>query len=63
MLSFLDDYPHAKNLRYQLISSRDTDGQRILQSDWLIAFWAVTEEPVFPPGFRRIIKNIVMHQF
>ena len=33
-----DDYPQAKNLRDQLIFSRDIDDQRILQSDWLRAF-------------------------
>ena len=33
MLASLDDYLHAKNLRYQLIPSRDIDVQRILQTD------------------------------
>ena len=35
MLLFSDDYLHAKNLRDPLIPSRDIDGQRILQSDWV----------------------------
>ena len=35
MQSFFDDYLHVKNLRYHFIPSRDTDDQRILQSDWI----------------------------
>ena len=34
MLPSLDDYLHAKNLRQQLIPSRDIDNQRILQYGW-----------------------------
>ena len=34
MLPSLNDYFHAKLLRYRLIPSRDIDDQRILQSDW-----------------------------
>ena len=33
MLPSFDDCLHAKNLRYQLIPSRNIDDQRILQSD------------------------------
>ena len=32
-LSSLDDHLHAEKLRYHLIPSRDTDEQRIMQSD------------------------------
>ena len=35
-----------KNIRYTLIPSRDID-KRIINSDWLRAFWAITEEPYF----------------
>ena len=35
MQSFFDDYLHVKNLRYQLIPSRDIDDQRIMQPDWI----------------------------
>ena len=34
MLPSLEEYLHAKNLRYQMILSRDIVDQRILQSDW-----------------------------
>ena len=34
MLPSLDDYIHAKKLRYQLIISRYTDDKRIMQTDW-----------------------------
>ena len=34
MLPFYDDYSQSKNLRYQLIPSKDTDDQRTLESDW-----------------------------
>ena len=33
MLLSFDEYLHAKNLRYQMIPSRDTVDQRILQFD------------------------------
>ena len=48
MLPSLDKYLHAKNLRYQLIFSRDINDQRILQSDWLRTFLAITEDLIFP---------------
>ena len=35
------------NIRYRLVPSRDVDNHRILQSDWLRAFWTTTEEPNF----------------
>ena len=44
MISFFDDFLHAKNLRNHLIASGYIDGQRILLSDWLRAFYAITEE-------------------
>ena len=34
MLPCSDDYLYTKNLRYQLISSRNIVDQRIPQSDW-----------------------------
>ena len=34
MLPCLPDYLHSKNIRYSLISSRGTDDQIILQSNW-----------------------------
>ena len=34
MLPSTDDYFYAKNLRCQLILTRDMDDQRITQSDW-----------------------------
>ena len=34
-LLYLGDYLHAKNLQYQLISSKDIYDQKILQSDWM----------------------------
>ena len=37
MVPFLDGYLYAKNLRCQLIPSRDIDDQIILQSGWLRA--------------------------
>ena len=43
----LDDYLHTKNHRYGLVSSRGIDDQKMLQSDWLTGFWAITEEPDF----------------
>ena len=59
----LDNYLHAKDLRYRLISSRDNDGQKMLQSYWLdlghnwkIRFFS-------DPSFCRIIKNTIMHYF
>ena len=54
------EYLHAKNLRYWLILSRDIEDQRIPQSDWLIAFRTITEEPDFSYtcSFSRIIKSI-----
>ena len=38
---------------------------KILESDWLRAFWATTEEPRLCQVYRfqRIIKNIVMYHF
>ena len=33
-------------------SSRDIDDQRILQSEWLRTFWAITEETFF---FRYVV--------
>ena len=34
MLPSFDKYLHAKNLKNQLIPSRDINDQRISQSDW-----------------------------
>ena len=35
MLPSLDKYLHGKNVRYELIPSRDIADQGILQSDWI----------------------------
>ena len=37
MLPSLDDYLHVKKLK--CLPSKGMDDQRILQSDWLRAFW------------------------
>ena len=37
MLSFLEEYLRANDLRYKLIPSEDIDDQRTLQSDWKIS--------------------------
>ena len=65
MLLLFDDYCHAKNLRYHLIAFRDIDNQRILQSNWLRAFYAITGKPDFfqKGAFCRIMKYTVMHYF
>ena len=65
MLPYFDVYLHAKNLRDYLIPCRGIDDQRILQSDWLRAFKAITEEPDFSQTccFCRIIISTVMHHF
>ena len=34
MLSSLDEFLHAQNMRYQLIPSRNIVYERILESDW-----------------------------
>ena len=47
MCPFFDDFLHAKILRGRLILSRNIDDQRILQSDKLRAFSAITKEPDF----------------
>ena len=46
-------------------SSRDIDDQRILQSEWLRTFWAITEDTFFFQicSFCRIKKNVVIHQW
>ena len=38
---------HAKNQYDPVITSRDTCGERILQSHWLKAFLAITQEQEF----------------
>ena len=53
MLPFFGDYLNAKNMSDPFGPSSYIDGQRILQSDWLGAFLAITEEP----DFCRIMKN------
>ena len=66
MLPSLDNYLHAKNLTGWLISSRDIDNQRIMQSNWLKAFSAITEEPDFSQIRRSCLttKNTAaMHNF
>ena len=50
----LGDYLHAKNLRHQLILSKDTDNQIILQFDWVRGTTdhtqpiVVASDPTFP---------------
>ena len=54
-----DLYLHAKNLRHQLNTSKDTDDQRILQFDWTGAFWPITCEPAFSDmGFAQENKKL-----
>ena len=59
------DYFHAKNLRDSSSPSRDTDDQRILQSDWLKAIlghnWRSRSFPDI--GSLKNHKNTVMHHF
>ena len=55
-----------KNLKDQLISSRNIDDQRTLQSDWLagsISGHNRRTRYFTDIGFSRIIKNNVMHHF
>ena len=40
-------YQHAKNQVFPLFSSEDTVDKKILQSDWLRAFWHISQEPDF----------------
>ena len=65
MLPFFDVYLHAKNLRDYFIPCRGIDDQRILQSDCLRAFKAITEESDFSQACRfcRMIMNTVTHHF
>ena len=37
-------FQHLKNLAISLIYSGDTTGLRILQSEWLTAFWSISQE-------------------
>ena len=63
MLPSFNNYPYGKNLRDRLIHSSYIDDQRILQSDWLRAFKAISEELDFPQicSFHRATKNTVIH--
>ena len=40
-------FQHAKNRTFSSFCSRDTVNLKILQSDWLIAFWPISQEPNF----------------
>ena len=40
-------YHHAKIQAFSSFSSRDTVDLKILQSDWLKAFWPISQEPDF----------------
>ena len=48
MLPSLDDYVHARNLRYQFFLSKDTVDQRILQSDWTTSTTSNTQPKMAP---------------
>ena len=54
-----------KNPRYWWIPSTNTDDQRILKSDLLRSFWAITREPYLSLtyGFHRIIKHINLMKY
>ena len=59
LLPFMDVYLHAKNQSEISTTSGDTSNQRILQSDWPRALWAITREPEFSQtcGFREKSDN------
>ena len=47
LLIFVNLYQHAKNEAVSLISSGRIIDLKILQSDWLRAFWPISQEKVF----------------
>ena len=40
-------YQYAKNQAFSSFCSRDIVNLKILQSDWLTAFWPISQEPDF----------------
>ena len=59
-----DVYLHAKNKLHHSLHSWDITFQRILQFDWLTAFWPITWEPEFCQIWNRwwnINNNISFH--
>ena len=56
MLPFLGNQLHAKNLRYRLISSSDSDDQRILQFEYAKSFCPITWEPEFSQIYSNFIR-------
>ena len=54
-------YQHAKNQAISSFCSRDIVHLNILQSNWLRAFWPISQEPDFPQItdlFRNTANNI-----
>ena len=65
LLPFMDVCQHAKYQNKTSSPSRDISNQRILQSDWLKTFLALTREPDFSQtcGFRRMTENHNIFRF
>lgn len=64
--SFADVYPHTKNQIPNFVSGKYTS--RILQHDWLGAFWTITHKKDFSRYWicnysSRIIKMFMWHYF
>ena len=47
LLIYVNLYQHAKYQATSSICSGDLDHSKILQSDWLRAFWPIFQEPKF----------------
>ena len=47
LVIFMNLYQHAKNQGFSSSCSRDIVDLKILQSDWLWAFWPIVQEPDF----------------
>ena len=66
LLIFVNLYQHAKNEAVSQIGSEQIIDLKILQTDWLRAFWPIPQEQDFFPniGFVQQIKNdIFLHTF
>ena len=68
LLIFVNLYQHAKNEAVSSICSGEIVDLKILQSDWLRAFWPISKEQNFHQqqrccaGTKKIIKIFIIEQ-